>query len=102
MLLKNLPADQVVGKIVLRLFMDALAFVNMAMRGQVIAAFAIIKAHWSFFLSLKKWLDKRREIQNQIVQHTTTGIYPKSIVYGYFFEGKRKFSELNWNPHNKG
>jgi len=102
MLLKNLPADQVVGKIILRLFMDALAFVNIAMRGQIIAAFAIIKAHWSFFLSLKKWLDKRKEIQSHIVKHTTSGIYPKSIVYTYFVRGKRKFSELDWTPLNKG
>lgn len=97
MLMKNLPDNQVVQLIVLRLFMDVLAFGNMVMRGQVRASFSIISAHWSFFIQLPKWIKKRREIQATVIHHDKRCIYPKSIVADYFFRGRRKFSELKWN-----
>ncbi len=96
MMLKNLPPSEVFTKIFARLFMDALAFVNMVMRGQIKASFSIIHAHWSFFLSLNKWMKKRRQIQKHIKNYSKTAIYPNSIVLDYFLRDKKKFSDLNW------
>lgn len=96
MLMKNLPANEVFWKIMLRLFMDALAFVNMILRGQIKSSFSIISAHWNFFGSLGKWMKKRRETQAWVVSHSKTGVYQKSIVMLYFKSGNRKFSDLDW------
>lgn len=98
MMMKNLPKNQVFQKIMLRLFMDGLAFVNMILRGQVRSSFSIVSAHWNFFMNLGKWSRKRKEIQSEIVRHSGSCIYPKSIVWQYFVKGKKTFSELNWKP----
>ncbi|MEZ4722938.1 MAG: glycosyltransferase family 2 protein [Flavobacteriales bacterium] len=98
MLMKNLPSDELFGKIFLRLCMDALAFGNMIIRGQVKASFSILHAHWSFYTSLGKWRRKRKEIQQQVTSYSTSGIYPKSIVKEYFLGGKHRFDELDWRP----
>lgn len=96
MMMKNLPREQLFSKIALRLLMDALAFANMILRGQWKASFSIISAHWNFLGNMGKWTKKRRETQAWVVKHTSTGIYPKSIVARYFLFGEKRFSELEW------
>ena len=96
MLVKNLPSDELFTKIFARLVLDALAFLNMIMRGQVKASFAIISAHWSFLLNIGKWLNKRKALSEWAVSYSRSGIYPKSIIKAYFLDGKKKFSDLNW------
>ncbi len=96
MMMKNYPRNEVVQKIIIRLFMDAPAFVNMLLRGQIRASFSIISAHWNFFIHLPKWVKKRKEIQRESLHNTRSGVYPRSIVADYFLKGKRKFSDLNW------
>jgi GT2 family glycosyltransferase len=98
MMMKNYPSNEVVQKIIIRLFMDAPAFVNMLLRGQIRASFSIISAHWNFFINLPKWIKKRREIQQTALHYTQSGVYQKSIVADYFIRGKRKFSDLDWKP----
>lgn len=96
MMMKNLPKKEVFWKIFLRLLMDGLAFLNMIGRGQVKASFSIVSAHWNFFMNLPKWSKKRRAVQEKVSAHTTTGIYPKSIVFSYFRNSNTKFSALEW------
>lgn len=98
MMMKNYPSNEVVQKIIIRLFMDAPAFVNMLLRGQIRASFSIISAHWNFFINLPKWIKKRKEIQQTALHYTQSGVYQKSIVADYFIRGKRKFSDLDWKP----
>ena len=97
MMTKNLPSSQVFGLILLRLFMDGLAFANMLFRGEAKSSFSIISAHWSYFYSLPRWMSKRRSIQSKITHHSITGVYPKSIVLDYFLRGKKRFSQLDQN-----
>lgn len=101
MMMKNLPSDQLFTKLFLRLMMDALAFINMILRGQAKASLSIFRAHWSFYKNMRKWTRKRRETQAWVVKHTTTGIYPKSIVAQYFLHRKTQFSQLDWAGHNE-
>lgn len=96
MMMKNLPSSSVFWLILLRLVMDGLAFVNMIARGQIRSSLSIITAHWSFFYSLPRWIKKRRQIQSKIQNHSTTGMYSKSIVFQYFAKGKKRFSELDF------
>lgn len=96
MMFKNYPKNVVFGKIIKRLFMDALAFANMIMRGEVKASFSIVSAHWNFFYHLPMWIKRRKETQSWVVKHCKTGVFPKSIVSEYFIKGNKKFSDLDW------
>lgn len=96
MMVKNLPDHSVFWLILLRLVMDGLAFANMIARGQVKASFSIISAHWNFFYFLPRWLRKRKEVKNSVVEYTKSGVYSKSIVVEYFIHKKTKFSELDF------
>lgn len=96
MMTKNLPNNELIWKILVRLILDALAFGNMIIRGQIRASFAIIAAHWNYFYHLPKWLHKRRENKNYAVPRNLSCIYPKSVVAAYFLRGQKTFNELNW------
>ena len=98
MLVKNLPSDELLPKIFIRLVLDSLAFVNMIKRGQIKASFSIISAHWNFLIHLPKWLKKRKELKSWVVRYSKSGIYPNSIVLDYFLNGKKKYSDLQWTP----
>lgn len=98
MMVKNLPREELFIKIFTRLVLDGLAFVNMILRGQVKASFSIISAHWNFLFYLPKWLKKRKELKTWVVRYSKSGIYPKSIVFDYFLNKKKKFSDLEWIP----
>ncbi|MBT3647206.1 MAG: glycosyltransferase family 2 protein [Flavobacteriales bacterium] len=96
MMMKNLPKKEVFPKILTRLILDQLAFANMIMRGQFNASFSIISAHWSFLFHLGKWRKKRKELKDWVVGYSKSGMYPRSIVFDYFFKNKKKFSDLDW------
>ncbi|MGD1844436.1 MAG: glycosyltransferase family 2 protein [Salibacteraceae bacterium] len=98
MLVKNLPAGELVWKLPLRLGLDALAFWKMVADGQGKAALSIISAHWSFFWHLPRWFRKRKEIRKSVQNPNSTGIYPRSVVWDYFAKRKQTFSSLNWRP----
>lgn len=96
MLVKNLPQNEIFKKVTARLLLDALAFVNMIVRGQIRASFSIISAHWNFLFHLPKWMAKRRELKSWVVGNAKTGMYPGSIIKAYFLQGKKRFSDLEW------
>ena len=98
MMVKNLPPNELVYKILFRLVLDALAFANMLFRGQIKASFSIITAHWDFLLNLNRWMKKRRQVQRQVTKYSRSGIYPGSIIVAYFIKGIKTFSELGWKP----
>ncbi len=98
MMVKNLPPSELFWKVFLRLLLDALAFWNMVLRGQVRASFAIIHAHWNFLWNLPRWLRKRQKLQSYCVKNCNDAVYPRSIIWDYFARGKRTFASLNWKP----
>ena len=55
---------------------------------------AIVRAHWSFFLSLPLWLRKRKVSQGLVTNPQMYGIYPKSIIWEYFAKKKTLFTDL--------
>jgi hypothetical protein len=58
---------------------------------------AVVKAHASFYRNLTKLIRKRKAEQKNVVQTEQQEIYTKSIMWKFFFQKKRKFSELNFN-----
>lgn len=78
MLTKNLPINQLAVIIIGRMILDALAGIQFLVKGKFKHFFAIIKAHFSFYLLLIKTLRKREsKIKNNYYK-------TNSIVYAYF------------------
>ncbi len=74
-------------KILMRLFMDLPAFFKLWIESGLRHAWAIPKAHFSFYR-----MKKRRSLATQ---PNLTGIYKKSIASAFFLFGLKEFSQLN-------
>ncbi|MBN8643395.1 MAG: glycosyltransferase family 2 protein [Flavobacteriales bacterium] len=85
MLVKNIPDNQLVVIIFIRLLLDGLAGVQFLIKGKFNHFLAIIKAHFSFYTLIRKNYAKRGSSQKNNYYHT------KSIVYRYFIKNGRVF-----------
>ena len=57
--------------------------------------FAVIKAHFSFYIHLPSTLKKRHEIRLKPgFKDTTSGVYENNIVYAHFVKGVKYYSDL--------
>lgn len=88
MLLKNLPFRKLVPIIFMRLCLDGLAGVQFLLQGKITHTMAILNAHFSFYGSFSKTLKKRTAV-NELKYYKVN-----SIVYNYFVQNRRKFTEL--------
>lgn len=95
LLLKNEQAGKLLWLMPLRLILDGLAALQFLASGQIKNILAIVKAHWNFFFSFGKWSRKRRDVIALATERNTKGVYKRSIIFQYFFKGKKKFSDLN-------
>jgi GT2 family glycosyltransferase len=88
---KNLPRQEVLPKIFIRLLLDGVA----GLRFAVVNPFdtlAIVKAHWHFFYNIRKHGRKRKALTAYAKRHK--GMYQGSIIKSYFFDKKKYFNEL--------
>ena len=93
MLYKNWPSDGWFwGKILLRLVMDGLSSLLFLKVGQWRDVVAILRAHFAFYGRLPQLHRQRRTLQRE--QKTDVALYPRSIVWQYFVEGKKTFREM--------
>lgn len=92
MLCKNMPRLQLAWKLPFRLMMDGLFACKSLFTGNGIYFIAVLKAH----LGLVYWcLFKRKQgIMPVNRKATLYGWLNKSVVWLYFVQGKRKFSEI--------
>ena len=88
MLLKNLPSNQLVPILFMRLTLDGIAGIQFIFKGKFSHCFAILKAHFYFYHLINYTLKKRGEIQKENYFHT------KSIVFNYFVSKKTVFLTL--------
>jgi len=88
MLYKNLPKEDRFGIIVKRLCLDGFAGVKLFLSLQPLHTFAIIKAHFAYYLHLSKL--KNKQVQNPKSNY----FYTDTIVFDYFLKGKKKFNQL--------
>ena len=87
-LLKNLP-EKKTQRICERLFWDYIAFLFFLIKLKPLDAFAILRAHLSFFNSLNK-IKNNRDLDSTNKQYFTINNLP----IRYFIIGKKKFSSL--------
>ena len=89
MLTKNLPKNQLLPIIFTRLCLDGIAGIQFIFQGKFKHTWAILKAHFHFYHLLTRNLKKRVSPQKREY------FYTKSIVWSYFVEKKKTFSEIN-------
>lgn len=92
MMAKNLPANELIWKIPIRFFLDALSAWKGLFTGDRFFFTAIVKAHVSFFY----WLLINKHICQSKPKSMATlaGVYNGSVVWNYFAKKKKRFSEI--------
>ncbi len=94
---KNAPSNYLFFKILWRLVLDGVAGIKFLVEGNFSHFVAVIKAHFSYYFSIKKTLQKRKKLrQDKNFKQTQTAILNNNIVYLYFIKGVTKFSQLKF------
>jgi len=88
-LLKNVKGTKVWLLLFIRLLLDGVAGISFMFQGKWTHIAAIIKAHYSFFALVPKFLAKRKKHASRLKYYTI-----KFVVWKYFIEKKRNFKEL--------
>lgn len=93
MLYKNWPADGCLWpKILFRLVLDGISSLLFMREGKWSDVWAILRAHFAFYGRLPILYRQRKQLRNQ--QTTEVKLYPKSVVWQYFAEGKKTFEGM--------
>jgi hypothetical protein len=98
-LLKNEPWPKLLWLLPARFLLDGLAGARFAAKGQFKAIWAIVRAHFSFYGSVGKTLEKRKQVReivgrNAIKPENTDGVYRGSLIIAHYFRRVKAFSKL--------
>ncbi|MBI9036407.1 MAG: glycosyltransferase family 2 protein [Bacteroidales bacterium] len=96
MLYKNLPSNQLLKILFIRLILDGIASVKFLFTGGAKEFWAVARAHMYIYRNMSKLKAKRK----QISKTKTDKIYQGNIVFDHYAKGKNKFSELNTELFN--
>ena len=96
MLFKNLPKHQFKRIFFTRMVLDGVAAAKFLIGFNFREFWAVVKAHFSFYKNLGKLISKRKETQKKVVVREHHEIYSKSIMWKFFIQKKRKFSDLDF------
>ena len=94
---KNLPEERVFKTIFIRLMMDLLSAIRFLKSLKFRDIYAIVKAHLSFYSSIKRYRKFRKDERKFINNFSHKEIYPRNIVVQYFLGKKYSFLALKWN-----
>lgn len=95
MLQKNLPPKGRNRVLFIRLFMDFIALLKFVLSGKFRDAWAIHRAHVSFFKHYARMQKKRK--QNKQYPYEVSEIYRGSVIWAFFVQHIKKFSALKEN-----
>ena len=88
-LVKNVAGPRILFILPSRLILDGLAGLVFLFQGKPKHTLAIIRAHFSFYRLLPKYLKKRKKWKNRLKY-----AHISSILYARFFKNRRYFSQL--------
>ncbi len=96
---KNESTSRLLWLLPARLILDGVAGLKFLLGGQFSSISAIIKAHWSFFMTFGKLRKKKRHYQSLINKYKVGSPVPRSsfstsIVWDHYIRNKKKFSSL--------
>ncbi len=97
LLSKNLRRRKWVYVIFLRLILDGIAAIRFILLGKPSFAWAIFKAHLSFYYHIPYLLEYRRKsLASGRRKKHYEGYYPRSIAFDYFVLKNRTFYSIRW------
>jgi GT2 family glycosyltransferase len=96
LLSKNHASQYFTPKLFIRFVLDGIAGIKFLLSGEIGNFIAVIKAHFSFYSSFRKTLQKRKKLKTQITHYTTSAVYLHSIIADYFLRGKKTFKEIDF------
>lgn len=89
---KNHPSRFWIFILLWRMVLDGVSAVKFVLDGKASVFFTIIKAHFAFWGNVGSTLKKRRQVRQ--LGGNKVKLYGKSIVWQYFVQGKKVFSDL--------
>ena len=95
LLLKNLPSYKVIPILFIRMLLDGVAFIEFIIIGDGKHAWAIFKAHLSFYRLLPRFLKHRRKAQQFSKTYKHKETYQRSIVFDFFIKKRKTYSDLS-------
>lgn len=95
MLYKNLPENELRKVMRMRLILDYVAAFQALLSGRKRDFKAIIKGRRDFKKLIPEYQETRRAIQKRRKASKVNGIFKFSILWQYYFKGKKTFSRLN-------
>lgn len=93
MLVKN-AEKALLPKLFLRLVLDGISGIRYLLKGKPLFTLAVIRSHFSFYALSRYAFKERKTLQNEDKKHLERVIFPRLILFQYFFLGKRTFSEI--------
>lgn len=95
LLYKNLPTKNLISTIIIRMILDGISAIMYLGQLKFHFFWAVPKAHWEFYRNIKIYRPKRQILESERKVITHKEQYKYSIVWAYFVEKKRKFSDLS-------
>lgn len=92
---KNHPPEYFMFKLLWRMVLDGIAGLKFLASGQFSHFKAILKAHYSFYRSFSKTMEKRKALKKEITRHTTSAVYLHSVIADFYLRGKKTFTEID-------
>lgn len=89
---KNLPAGDAFFRIIIRMWIDFIAWWHFLLTGKPKFTLAVSKGHWHFIKALIRTAAKRTKYQKPYAQHA--GVFNGSVVWAFFIKKIRFFSNL--------
>ncbi len=100
LLLKNMPRFPFLSVIFSRMVLDGVAIIFFIIAGFSKDAYAVFKAHMSFYRRLGLWFSKRkRNWSLSKNNHKHPEVYVNSIVFQHFVKKVKTYTELNFQKH---
>ena len=96
LLYKNLPQKKLVPILFYRMILDGIAALKYLLNLKPKHFYAVLKAHFSFYRSIRKYREFRKinHIQNKTYP---SQVFKSSMIFNYYLKGKKKFSQLDFN-----
>jgi GT2 family glycosyltransferase len=91
---KNVAEEELKGVLATRVLLDWVAALRFLTQGATDDARAVLRAHRDFYKDKPYWQQRRREMQPRLRLDERPGTYRGSLVWAYFGQGKRTFSDL--------
>jgi GT2 family glycosyltransferase len=92
---KNTHARELTATLAVRVLLDWVAALRFLLQGALPDARAIVRAQRDFYRRRAYWKLQRQQFPPRLTLAERPGVFRSSLVWAYFGQGKRKFSELD-------